>query len=1028
MESSVELLASASNIVISLLCAWRSARAWYECRIGASVDLAAATAPRDPAWLGGQVFVQFQIQVMHSDESKPRLRVPRATYRIQFNRDFTFRDAARLVPYLDALGISDLYASPYLQARPGSTHGYDVFNHNVLNPEVGSEEEYRTLASVAREHDMGHLLDIVPNHMGISGNGNEWWNDVLENGPSSPFAPYFDIDWYPLSPALSGKVLLPVLGDQFGEVLERGELKLAHEDGRFWIEYYENRFPTAPRSITGVLSEALEHLRKKHARDFEALTELESIMTALRHLPPRDRTDPESVAERQRERLVSRRRLATLYESSTAARQAIDQAVERINGTVGEPHSFDLLHELLDGQAYRLAFWRVAAEEINYRRFFDINDLAGVRVEQPQVFEATHRLILKLVAEGIVTGLRVDHPDGLFNPQKYLRDLQDAASEEVGGEPQYVLVEKILTGDEPLPDDWPVAGTVGYDFMNRIGGLFVDRAAEAALDQAYARFVGRVPEFGELAYTRKKLVLRNALASELTVLAYLLDRLSEQNRRVRDFTLGNLTHALRETIACFPVYRTYIDAHTGRIGEQDRAHVEQAIRLAKRTNPATNVQVFDFVRDLLLLRWPEGLDEETRAEHARFVMKFQQLTGPVMAKGVEDTSFYIYNRLVSLNEVGGEPDHFGFEPQAFHRWMQERQRRWPHAMNSSSTHDTKRSEDVRARIHLLSELADEWQEHALRWAELNRAHRTDGEFGPIPEPNDEYLLYQSLVGVWPIEQELAPDEHEALVTRVQQYMEKATREAKLRTSWINPNEEYDEELKRFVGAVLDRDANAEFFRSFLPFQRKAARLGMINSLAQTLLKLTCPGVPDIYQGQELWDFSLVDPDNRRPVDYAARKRLLERHQATLQREDRRKEARDWIESWQDGRVKLFLTYLTLRHRAEHPELYAEGEYLPLAASGPKAEHVFAFARRHGSHLSVTVVPRLVARLYGPTGFVAGGGDPWGDTYLEVPAEWARDARDVLTGALVEDWPIAGSSTRLPLATLLRDLPVALLSR
>jgi (1->4)-alpha-D-glucan 1-alpha-D-glucosylmutase len=965
------------------------------------------------------------MQKQAQQERRPG-RVPVATYRLQFNHGFTFGDAARVVPYLSRLGITDLYASPYLQARPGSVHGYDVFDHNSLNAEIGSEADHRALASVARKHDMGHLLDIVPNHMGVAGNGNAWWMDVLENGPSSPYSPFFDIDWYPLREAHQSKVLLPVLGDQFGLVLERGELRLAYADGRFRIHYFENEFPVAPRSSTGVLREALRRLRAG-AHDEDAAVELESIMTALHHLPPRNRTDPACVAERQRERRVSQRRLAALHERSPEVRDALQQAVEHFNGSVDDPHSFDALHELLDDQAYRLAFWRVAAEEINYRRFFDINDLAGVRVERPEVFEATHRLILRLMAEGTVTGLRIDHPDGLFNPLQYLRDLQHAAAERTNEEPVYVLVEKILTGEEPLPPDWPVAGTVGYDFMNRVNGLFVDRANEAAMDDAYSRFTRRTPDFEELVYSRKKLILRNALASELSVLSHLLDRLSDQNRRVRDFTLGSLTEVLRETIACFPVYRTYVDARTGSVSETDGAYVEQAIRTARRMNPAISRSIFEFLRDLLLLRWPQGLDEETRSEHARFVMKFQQLTGPVMAKGVEDTSFYIYNRLVSLNEVGGEPQHFGVEPAEFHRWVLTRQAAWPHAMNASSTHDTKRSEDVRARIDVLSEMPQRWAEHALRWAELHAALRPDdGDGGPVPTRNDEYLLYQTLVGVWPLDGARDDESLGDVVARVQQYMEKATREAKVNTSWINPNDAYDEGLRRFVASVLDRRANTAFFEDFIPLQAAVARLGMLNSLSQTLVKIAAPGVPDVYQGQELWDLSLVDPDNRRPVDYDTREAMLA---SLAARRDggAAAQAVELVREWTDGRIKLLVTHRALEHRRAHPALYLEGEYLPLHAHGARAAHVVAFARRHGERRVVVVVPRLVAGLFGDDGFGEDAARVWADTELRGPAELLDGLIDHFTGERPRAAARDGGQAAIPLAELLGRFPVALLS-
>ncbi len=949
-------------------------------------------------------------------------RIPHATYRLQFNHASTFRDAAELVPYLHSLGVSDLYASPYLQARPGSLHGYDISNHNALNPEIGSTEEHAAMVRALREHGMGHLLDIVPNHMGIGERDNRWWMDVLENGQSSPFANFFDIDWHALKRELAGKVLLPVLGDQFGHVLERGELQLSYTEGRFWIEYFEKRFPVAPRSTALVLREALGLLEGRLAADHPDRMELESILTALAHLPPRHRTDPASVAERRREKTVSQRRISALYGGSPGVREALDEALRLFNGTPGEPASFDRLETLLDDQAHRLAFWRVAAEEINYRRFFDINDLAGVRVERPEVFEATHRLILRLVEEGKVNGLRIDHPDGLFNPRGYLRRLQAEAERQTGEPRLYILVEKILTGEEELPWDWPVAGTVGYEFMTRLNGLLVASENEAQMDALYARFVGRVPEFPELVYDRKKLILRSALASELNVLAHLLNRLSEQNRRSRDFTLGILTDALRETVACFPVYRTYIHAEVGRVSERDSQYIERAVREAKRRNRSLSASIFDFVRDTLLLRWPENLDEEAREEHARFVMKFQQLTGPVMAKGVEDTAFYVYNRLVSLNEVGGEPAQFGLPVEAFHQWIARRGKRWPHAMNSTSTHDTKRSEDVRARIHVLSEIPDLWGSHVLRWAELNAGKKPLEEGHPVPDRNDEYLLYQTLIGAWPLG-ETEEQAHEPFVERIQRYMEKATREAKVHTSWINPNEEYDQGLQEFVRRILDRQESADFLEDLLILQPVVARIGMLNSLTQTLLKLTVPGVPDIYQGQEIWDFSLVDPDNRRPVDYGLRRRMLEGLRERLARGDRVGLARELFESWEDGRIKMYLIHQTLGLRREKPELFAAGEYLPLRGTGQRAAHLVAFARRHGDDSVIAIAPRLPATLTRERDFALPQAEVWEESWIGGPEEVLSGRfRNLFTGERVE------GRGRLSLPELLRAFPVALLAR
>jgi (1->4)-alpha-D-glucan 1-alpha-D-glucosylmutase len=965
----------------------------------------------------------------HRPPGRDDHRVPRATYRLQMNHRFTFRDAEEIIPYLAELGVSDLYASPYLQARPGSLHGYDITNHNELNPEIGTEEEHTRMTALLRQHRLGHLLDIVPNHMGIGGGANPWWVSVLENGPSSPFARYFDIEWNPLEEEMQGKVLLPILGDQYGEVLERGELKLVYDDGRFRLDYFENRFPVAPGSSAVILREALSRLELED-EDPDRM-EMESILTALEHLPPRKSTDPASIAERRRERIVSRRRLAALYEGPEAVRRAVDAAVEHFNGTPGDPRSFDALDALLHNQAYRLAFWRVAAEEINYRRFFDVNELAGVRVELPEVFQETHRLILRLVREGKVTGLRIDHPDGLFHPRDYLRDLQrETAGLEAELEARerfYVVVEKILTGDETLPHDWPCAGTVGYEVLNRINGLFVARENEARVDDVYRAFTGMNIRFPDLVYQRKLLILRLALVSELTVLTNMLSRMSERNRRSRDFTWGSLQEGLRQVVACFPVYRTYVDAFTGEVSERDRGYVEQAVRRARRRHPEMSGSLFEYIRDVLLLNWPVGLDDESLEEHARFVMKFQQLTGPVMAKGVEDTAFYIFNRLVSLNEVGGEPDHFGVTPEEFHRFMAARAEHWPHALTASSTHDTKRSEDVRARINVLSEIPDLWAEHVVRWAEMNRAKKAVEDEEEVPDANDEYLLYQTLLGAWPLG-EMEDQAHQDFVGRIQGYMEKATREAKRRTSWINPNEEYDQGVRHFVAATLDQRGQNPFLDDLLRLQPAIARMGMLNSLSQTLVKLTSPGVPDVYQGQELWDLSLVDPDNRRPVDYGTRRRLLAELRERVEGGDHGALAEELLEGWEDGRIKLYLTHRALALRAALPELFRDGEYLPLLSAGERVGHLLAFARRGAGASVVVAVPRLVATLTREQDFALPEAGLWRGTWVEGTEEALGGRwRNVLTGDEVEAHP-RGAGVGLAAEELFARFPVVLLER
>jgi len=947
-------------------------------------------------------------------------RIPRSTYRLQFNAGFTFRQAAEVIPYLRELGIGDLYASPYLQARPGSMHGYDITDHASLNAEIGTEDEHARMAGLLREHGMGHLLDVVPNHMGVGGHTNPWWWEVLEGGPDSAFARYFDIDWNPRKPELQGKVLLPVLGDQYGRVLDRGELKLVYGGGRFRVEYFDSRFPAAPASTAAVLREALAKLDGVLDEWHPDRMELESIATALERLPNRRRTDTQSVAERRREKAVAQNRLSGLYEMSPAVALAVNQAVEAFNGTAGEPASFDRLHTLLEEQPYRLAFWRVAAEEINYRRFFDVNDLAGLRMELPQVFADTHRLILRLVREGKVTGLRIDHPDGLFDPRGYLRELQHQAAGVEARERFYVVVEKILTGHEPLPREWPVAGTVGYEFLNQVNGLFVAKANEAAIDEAYRRFTGLRARFRDLVYDRKNTILRFALVSELTVLTTMLDRISENNRCYRDFTWGALRSALREVVACFPVYRTYIDAFAGQVSERDRRYVNDAIRLARRRNPSVNASLFDFVRDVLLLQWPETLDAQAREEHARFVMKFQQLTGPVMAKGVEDTAFYVFNRLVSLNEVGGEPDRFGVTADEFHAFNAERAATWPGALSAGSTHDTKRSEDVRARINVLSEMPEAWAAAFNRWAEMNAAKKRSEDGEPIPDANDEYLLYQALVGTWPLT-EFEPAAHQEYVGRIQGYMEKATREAKVHTSWINPNEAYDEGLKAFIAAILERGGENPFVADLAAFQRPVARTGMVNSLAQTLVRITSPGVPDVYQGQEIWDFSLVDPDNRRPVDYALRRELLTALRARMHG-DRAALCRELVGRWDDGRIKLYVTHVGLCAREEHEPAFTRGEYLPVPVTGAKAEHAVAFARRGGGSTLVTVVPRLVGTLMADRGHALPDAEVWGDTRIGVAALGGR-WRELFSGAETET-----DQGGLRLSDAFAHFPVALLLR
>ncbi|MEO8439594.1 MAG: malto-oligosyltrehalose synthase [Spartobacteria bacterium] len=945
--------------------------------------------------------------------SQSHPRIPSSTYRLQFNRTFTFAQARAIVPYLDSLGISDCYASPYFQARAESLHGYDITDHNKLNDAIGSCEEYDAWVAELQSRGMGQVLDFVPNHMGIGEPQNLWWADVLENGPSSEYAPYFDIDWQPLKSDLRDKVLIPILGDQYGRVLERGELRVHLEKGRFFLRYFDHEFPIAPGTYRHVLQIALDQLHAHKEEDFYA--ELQSILTALEYLPRRSETDPERIAERAREKEIIKRRLERRCEEAPAVQEAIEKALAIINGTPGDPRSFDALDALLTDQAYRLAFWRVAAEEINYRRFFDINDLAAIRMELPEVFDEAHRLLLEFVRTGAVTGLRIDHPDGLYLPNEYFEKLQRRAAEALGqplperGCAIYLVVEKILSGAEQLRTDWPVHGTTGYDFMNDAIGVLVDGAAERAITGTFHKFIGHSLHFGHLVYAKKRLVMRLSLANDINVLGAMFDRISEENRWYRDYTLDALTMAVRETIACFPVYRTYL-APGRPVSEADRAVIERAVASAKRRNPALEESVFNFLRDILLFRFPENLDDAAREKHVHFVLKFQQTTGPIMAKGLEDTAFYIYNRLAALNEVGGEPQRFGLSVEGFHQHNRERQEEWPATLLASSTHDTKRSEDVRARMAVISEMPEQWRRSLGKWRTLNRRWKRAVEESEAPDGNEEYLLYQTLLGSWPLApfRELSSEAQSEYVARIQVYMAKAMKEAKLNTSWVQPNEAWDTAVADFIAKILDPSPRNRFLESFIPLAEEVARAGAVNSLAQTLLKLTAPGVPDIYQGNEIWDFSLVDPDNRHPVDYELRRQMLESLGGA--------NPEDLLGAWPDGRIKLFLTQRMLIFRRENAAIFRTGNYTPLNVRGEFSDCCIAFARAAAGKSIVVIAPRLSLKVGFPP-----IGEKWRDTAVELPEGWG-ESRDLFTGDT-----FAGHDSTLPLARALARLPFTVLS-
>jgi (1->4)-alpha-D-glucan 1-alpha-D-glucosylmutase len=990
-------------------------------------------------------------------ERKESLR-PGATYRLQFNPNFRLNDARELIPYFQKLGISTLYASPLLQAREGSVHGYDITDHNKINSQIGSEEELKELSHALKSNRMGLLLDTVPNHMGVGHGTNPWWQDVLQNGRTSKFANYFDIDWNPLKPELHNKVLLPILGSQYGEELESGKLVLQYSDGEFTVHYYDRYLPIDPQTYPLVLEDS-EDLRSNTSQP--GLRELRSLLVAFSELPSHEITEPDRVLKRQREIPFLKQRLRDLGERSEEVQTFIRDMVVKVNGKVGSPETFDALHRLLESQVYRLAHWRVSAEEINYRRFFDVNDLVGLRIEDPVVFAATQCLIRKLLANGTVQGIRVDHPDGLFNPPQYFTRIQMlfVASQCCGPEPVgsvaengielevqtafgqfaneqtwaplYVVIEKILEPGEVLPREWPVDGTVGYDFLNLLNGIFIDTRNRKAFTSFYHRYIGGPVDIEMLVYQSKKLIMNAALSSEVNVLGHMLDDISSMDRRARDFTRKVLREAICETIACFPVYRTYIDER-GTISDRDRQYIEQAIARAKRRGGNIPAQAFDFLRDILLLRGNDGCAPiYGYRKQIYFTLKFQQLTGPVMAKGLEDTTCYIYNRFVSVNEVGGSPREFGTDLEEFHQANRKRLEAWPSSMLATTTHDTKRSEDVRMRLDVLSEIPRLWAAAAMRWRRINRGKKrqiSDGRV--VPDFNEEYLLYQTLVGTWPIRMEgdkpcaiLTREERLVYIKRMQEYMTKAVHEAKVNLSWVNQNLEYVEALQRFIERILTPGTESRpnrFLQLVHPFAVHLAFFGAINSLSQTLLKLTVPGVPDIYQGQELLDFSLVDPDNRRPVDFRLRREFLE---DLCQRENDASLLDEMLQKWPDGRAKMWVTWKALQWRQRNQELAKRGDYVAIEPEGACARHIIAFARKVGKSCAVVIAPRFV--------FTLTQGEPklplngvWQDTTVRLPGEASGAIRNLLTG---DDLQVGGDGA-LRIAGVLEKFPVALLMK
>ena len=957
-------------------------------------------------------------------------RIPRATYRVQLHGEFGFAAATALVPYWAGLGISHLYTSPLLRARPGSRHGYDVVDHGALNPELGTHAEFDALVAALHAHGMGLVVDVVPNHMGVLSGDNAWWLDVLENGAASAYAEYFDIEWHAADPALAGKVLLPILGDQYGVVLERGELRLAFDAARgyFTLEYHDHRMPVDPATYGALLRRAAQALPAR-TTPINAMVALSRLASQFDRLPAHGSTDAAARERRQRDKTQLKAALAHKLGELPVLVQAIAAAVAATNGQPGERASFDTLDALIEAQPYRLAHWRIAADEINYRRFFDINELAALRMERAEVFEATHRLVLELAAQGAVDGLRIDHPDGLADPAGYFARLQrryaelaglpppDLAAGDPTALPLFVTIEKIVAAHERLPASWAVHGTTGYRFAGVVNGLMIDGAAKARLDRTWRAFAhAEAEDFDALARQCRHVVMDGALAGELTVLSTALLRLAREDRRTRDFTLNSLRQALAEVVASFPVYRTYI---ADKASAQDRKFIDWAIGRARRRSLAGDASVFDFLRRVLLGRPLSGAPEGLAARYRMFTRRLQQYTAPVAAKGIEDTALYRHHRLISVNDVGSEPDAFGMSVAAFHAASRDRAQRWPHTLLATSTHDTKRSEDVRLRIDVISEMPAAWRLAVRRWARMNRSHTRTVDGERAPTRNDEYLLYQLLVGSLPTAP-LGDAELAAFAQRIEQTMLKSIREAKAVTSWMNPHPAYEAAVSAFVHALLERRESNLFLADFEASAALFAWYGALNGIALATLKGLSPGVPDYYQGGEAIELALVDPDNRRAVDYLRREAMLAESRAIAALPARAAALRGLLARAVDGQAKFHATWCTLQLRRVHEEMLRRAEYVPLEVRGERAAHVVAFARCSGGACIAAVATRLAASM----GLAVGEaplGEVWGDTYIVWPAE----ATPSLTDAIGGTRHVAADGT-LALADLLREFPAAAL--
>jgi (1->4)-alpha-D-glucan 1-alpha-D-glucosylmutase len=923
------------------------------------------------------------------------INIPVATYRLQFTSAFTFADAEKITGYLKKLGISHIYASPVFKAKKGSTHGYDLADPNVINPELGGEEDLEKLFKACNTEKLKWLQDIVPNHMAYNYE-NQMLVDMLENGQNSRFYNFFDIEWDHPHASVKQRLLAPFLGKFYRDALEGGEIKLKYDDNGFNINYFETKFPLKMESYADILSYRIKKLRNQLGMNNTDFIRYQGILYVLKSLPASEEID-----ERYYQIKFIKDIIRELYTSNNTIKDSIDETIKIFNSEREITKNYDLLDKLLSEQYFRLSYWKVALDEINYRRFFIVSDLISLRMEDEDVFNRTHSLILKYVKEGKFDALRIDHVDGLYDPRAYLARLREKTKD------VYTVVEKILELGEKLPSGWPVEGTTGYEYLNYINGIFCYKKNEKQITSFYQRFTGTENHFEQLVYIKKQLIIKWRMAGEVERLAFLVESISSKDRFGIDITMHGLKRALEELLTYFPIYRTYISHNE--YSECDRNYVLNVIETVKKNSPLLFHEV-SYIGNLLLQNYNDQFSEDQKNNTLDFIMKFQQLTGPLMAKGFEDTALYIYNRFISLNEVGGNPGKFGNTRKEYFEFIKDKAANWPYTLIATSTHDTKRGEDVRARINVLSEMPDEFEAKVKKWNKLNRRHKTAIGGMNSPERNSEYFLYQTMIGSYPFSRE----GHDSFTTRLKEYSIKAAREANINSSWINPDKDYEDAFTKFIDDILDFEKSSEFLADFLDFQQNVAFYGMLNSLSQVLLKLTSPGVPDIYQGSEMWDFSMVDPDNRRPVDFNLRSQILEE----IENSSSDKEyIYKLFRNYSDSAIKMYLIYKLLKIRNSNQEVFNSGSLTPLRTGGIKNRHIIAFSRSNDDNKFISVATRFPYLLL--NGSHGWNNIDWVNTIIEFP-ESGKKWMNIFTGE------IKTYDERTPAAEILQNFPVAFL--